>query len=184
MKPDRKIPEPGEAAIAHTARLTLRRLTLGDAAAIQPLADDWEVAKQTANLAFPYGAAEAQAFIARALAAHRSGRELTFAIVRKQDAGLIGLLGLVADVAPMEVGYWLGRAFWGQGYAAEALAAAQNYVQSQLRHNRLHAVVFAENAASIRVLTKCGFSFLEESREDMPHRGGMRSLHLYQWQAP
>jgi RimJ/RimL family protein N-acetyltransferase len=178
------MPEPGEEVIAHTVRLTLRCLTLGDAAAIQPLADDWEVAKQTANLAFPYGVAEAQAFAAQALAAHKSGRELTFAIIRRQDARLIGLLGLVADVAPMEVGYWLGRPFWGQGYASEALAALQNYVQTQLHHNRLHAVVFKENTASIRVLMKCGFSFLDKSHEEMPHRGGMRSLHMYQWQAP
>lgn len=178
------MPQSDAELIACTVRLTLRLLTLGDAAAIQPLADDWEVAKQTANLAFPYGVAEARAFAQRALAAHKSGRELTIAIIRRQDARLIGLLGLVADVAPMEVGYWLGQPFWGQGYAAEALAALQNYVQSQLHHNRLHAVVFKENIASIQVLTKCGFRFLEESREEMPHRGGMRSLHLYQWRAP
>jgi len=169
--------------IGRTSRLILRCLTPEDAAQIQPLADNWEVAKQTANLPFPYGKTEAETFAGQAMAAHRSGRELVFAIVRRSDGQLIGLAGLVADVAPMEVGYWLGQPFWGYGYATEALEEIQKYTRTILSGRRLHAVVFGENAASIRVLTKCGFNFLESWDEDLPHRGGMRTLHRYQWQA-
>ena len=169
--------------IAHTPRLILRRLCASDAARIQPLADDWEVAKQTANLPFPYGDAEARHFVEQALCAAGAGKEFVFAIIRRNDATLIGLIGLVADVAPMETGYWIGRDFWGRGYASEALAAMLDYSRNILCARRLDAVVFDDNAASIRVLIKCGFLYQESFAEDVPHRGGMRTIQRYQWLA-
>ena len=56
-----------------------------------------------------------------------------------------------------EIGYWVGRSFWGQGVATRAVAAF-------LGHERvrpLFAHVAKDNAASIRVLEKCGFRRLE-----------------------
>ena len=52
-----------------------------------------------------------------------------------------------------EVGYWIGRAYWGRGVASAALAAfvAEHTVRP------LHAWVAAGNAPSMRVLEKCGF---------------------------
>ncbi len=169
--------------IAQTPRLILRRLKSGDAALIQPLADDWEVAKQTANLPFPYGDKEAQNFVEAALRAAGARMEFVFAIVRRHDAALMGLIGVVADVAPMETGYWLGQDFWGHGYASEALGAVTQYCRETLCCRRLDAVVFEDNAASIRVLNKCGFEHRERREEDVPDRGGLRAILRYQWQA-
>lgn len=177
-------PDAETEVIGRTPRLVLRRLAYSDAALIQPLADNWEVAKQTANLPYPYSEAEARQFVDRAMAAHQAGKELVFAITRRQDETLIGLIGLVADVAPMEVGYWFGQPYWGQGYASETMGAILDYTRAILCGRRLHAVVFEDNLASIRVLTKSGFEYLEGWREDLPHRGGMRSLLRYQWRAP
>ncbi len=169
--------------IARTPRLILRRLSARDAALIQPLADNWEVAKQTANLPFPYGEVEARTFVDEALRAHDAGKELIFAITRRQDAMLVGLIGLVADVAPMETGYWLGQPYWGQGYASEALQAVLEYTREILCSRVLDAVVFEENAASIRVLMKCGFTYQARWKEDLPFRGGLRTVLRYQWRA-
>ena len=52
-----------------------------------------------------------------------------------------------------EVGYWLGREFWGRGIATEALAA---FLGIEGRRP-LYAYVARQNAASRRVLEKCGF---------------------------
>jgi RimJ/RimL family protein N-acetyltransferase len=57
-----------------------------------------------------------------------------------------------------EVGYWLGRAFWGQGVATRALALFLDVVS----HRPLYAGVAEHNVASQRVLTKCGFRLSEE----------------------
>jgi RimJ/RimL family protein N-acetyltransferase len=53
-----------------------------------------------------------------------------------------------------EVGYWLGREFWGRGIATQALAA---FLVIEPRRP-LHAYVARQNAASRRVLEKCGFT--------------------------
>lgn len=169
--------------IAHTPRLILRRISSSDAALIQPLADNWEIAKQTANLPFPFGVAEAHSFVELAMRAADAGKEHVIAIIRRRDEILVGLIGLVADVAPMEVGYWLGQDYWGHGYASEALQAIIDYSRETLCSRWLDAVVFEENIESIRVLTKCGFHLQEHMQEDFPERGGLRTVLRYQWRA-
>jgi RimJ/RimL family protein N-acetyltransferase len=52
-----------------------------------------------------------------------------------------------------EVGYWLGREFWGRGIATQALAQ----FLAQVDERPLYAGVAEHNAGSIRVLEKCGF---------------------------
>src|SRR5512143_2787145 len=51
-----------------------------------------------------------------------------------------------------EVGYWLGREYWGKGIATRALVA----LLEQVKTRPLYAYVAKHNLASIRVLEKCG----------------------------
>jgi RimJ/RimL family protein N-acetyltransferase len=53
-----------------------------------------------------------------------------------------------------EVGYWVGRPFWGRGIASRALDEFLRVVTER----PLHAVVAVANPASMRVLEKCGFT--------------------------
>jgi RimJ/RimL family protein N-acetyltransferase len=57
-----------------------------------------------------------------------------------------------------EVGYWIGKQFWGQGIATQALAA---FLQ-QVTQRPLFAHVAKHNLASRRVLEKCGFAIIGE----------------------
>jgi RimJ/RimL family protein N-acetyltransferase len=57
-----------------------------------------------------------------------------------------------------EVGYWLGREYWGKGIATRALAA----FLAQVKTRPLVAHVARHNLASLRVLQKCGFSLYAE----------------------
>jgi RimJ/RimL family protein N-acetyltransferase len=52
-----------------------------------------------------------------------------------------------------EIGYWVGRAYWGRGVASAALALFTDHVKAR----PLHAYVAAHNFGSMRVLEKCGF---------------------------
>jgi RimJ/RimL family protein N-acetyltransferase len=52
-----------------------------------------------------------------------------------------------------EVGYWIGREFWGRGVATRALAA----LLAEVTERPIFAGVAKHNVASIRVLEKCGF---------------------------
>jgi len=69
------------------------------------------------------------------------------------DGAVAGnLLSFVVD-GRREVGYWLGREFWGRGVATRALAAFLREVTER----PLHAGVVPHNAGSLRVLERCGF---------------------------
>lgn len=60
-----------------------------------------------------------------------------------------------------EVGYWIGRVFWGNGIATRALAAFLEMVQTR----PLYGHVVHHNTASLRVLQKCGFVVISEGVE-------------------
>jgi RimJ/RimL family protein N-acetyltransferase len=60
------------------------------------------------------------------------------------------------------VGYWLGREYWGKGFASRALTLFLDLVE----HRPLWAQVASGNRASQRVLEKCGFQPVPSLRED------------------
>lgn len=64
----------------------------------------------------------------------------------------------VGEIGP-EVTYWLGREFWGRGVATVALA---QFLRQQTARP-IYARVATDNAASLRVLVKCGFVIIDES---------------------
>lgn len=59
-----------------------------------------------------------------------------------------------------EVGYWVGKEFWGKGIATKALA---EFI-TQVKMRPLVAHVAKHNIASRRVLEKCGFTFIKEDK--------------------
>jgi RimJ/RimL family protein N-acetyltransferase len=59
------------------------------------------------------------------------------------------------------VGYWIGREFWGQGLATRALAE----LLTEVTERPLHAYVATSNLGSVRVLEKCGFTFVSRETE-------------------
>jgi len=74
------------------------------------------------------------------------------------------LIGLINTSKPgynrrVEVGYAISRAYWGQGYATEALRAVIQFGFEKMELARIEAVVLPENIASARVLEKAGMQF-------------------------
>jgi RimJ/RimL family protein N-acetyltransferase len=67
-----------------------------------------------------------------------------------------------------EVGYWIGREYWGKGIATRALAEFLGYVKTR----PLFAHVAKHNIASLRVLEKCGFTISGEDRVFSDTHGG------------
>jgi RimJ/RimL family protein N-acetyltransferase len=72
------------------------------------------------------------------------------------DGQVVGNIGAWTSDGKREIGYWIDRAFWGRGIATEALSAFLRLEQTR----PLYAGVAKHNAASIRVLQKCGFTLL------------------------
>ena len=71
-----------------------------------------------------------------------------------------------------EVGYWLAKPFWGNGFASQALAEFSKTIFLNTEIVKLFAPVFEGNAASARVLEKCGFK-LEAVLEKAIYKNGV-----------
>jgi RimJ/RimL family protein N-acetyltransferase len=77
----------------------------------------------------------------------------------------------------VELGYVLGRAYWGRGYATEA-AGALDHARA-LGLCQLDAYSFVEDPASARVLEKAAFDHLGVVERRYPARGGRRMVRHY-----
>lgn len=100
-------------------------------------------------------------------------------ILRRKDAANIGYVQAVRVEEGWEVGYHIAAPYTGQGYATEALRAALPFFARCLQTNQLLGVVLEENAASCRVLEKCGFALV--FRGAAPYQGAVRPIRRYRW---
>src|SRR3712207_4719023 len=83
-----------------------------------------------------------------------------WAVVERATGEVIGDAGLYpvdGDRAALELGYTLGRAWWGRGYASEAAAACVRHAFDEEGVTELVALALHENPASLQVLGKLGF---------------------------
>ena len=117
----------------------------------------------------------------RAACGYEGGLSATFAIVLRDDPQLIGAIGLILDRGARkgELGYWIGKSFWSQGYCTEAATAVLDYGFSALGLNRISARHFARNAASGRVMEKIGMIVEGTARQDTIKWGNYEDLVLY-----
>jgi RimJ/RimL family protein N-acetyltransferase len=142
--------------VLETERLTLRAPRFEDSQAIATLVNDRRIAENTARIPHPYGLADAQAFLT---AANADDGEIVF-LITTQTNGIVGCCGIAKlDGEAPEIGYWLGVAFWGQGYATEAARALIDHAFGELDYDTLLAGARVSNPASRRVLQKCGFQW-------------------------
>lgn len=77
------------------------------------------------------------------------------------------------------IGYWLGRPFWGRGIATAACAALTNEALTRRDFVRLETAVYAPNAASMRVLEKCGYACEGVMRKAVFKHGVILDAYLY-----
>ena len=166
-----------------TAQLVLRPMEDRDAKSMAALLSEWEVVKQASTVPHPYDERSALTWIARVRRRHLAGRQFAFAITRPGSDELIGSVALTVLPEPGghigEVGYWLGRPFWGQGYGSEAVEALTDFGLNALSLSRIEAVVFKDNKSSCRVLDRCGYRLERTEVRQYPDRGGRRKILLY-----
>lgn len=140
---------------ARTSRLLLRPGWAEDAPALASAIADEAIVRNLATAPWPYGVAEAEAFLAKP-------RDLvlpTFLITERTDGAprLVGACGFGRRPSgAVELGYWIARAHWNRGFATEAGRALIDIART-LRLAQLEASHFVDNPASGRVLEKLGF---------------------------
>lgn len=150
--------------ILETKRLVLRAWEATDADALFALASDPEVGP-AAGWPVHRSVKESKKVIESVFSAPE-----TYAICLKPLEDLIGCIGLkssnpeiaAASAGDLEIGYWMGRAYWGCGYATEALHALVDHALLELNCPTLWCGHYEGNERSRRVMLKCGFEFAEK----------------------
>jgi len=165
----------------HTQRLTLRPFTLTDAPLVQQLAGAREIAAMTLSIPHPYEVEIAEEWIKTHPATFDEGISVNFAIVLRESGVLCGStgLGIDAENANAELGYWIGLPYWGKGYGTEAAQAVVKYGFEVIGLHRIQASHFSHNPASARVMQKIGMSYEGCRRQHILKWGKFEDLELY-----
>jgi RimJ/RimL family protein N-acetyltransferase len=154
-----------------TDRLLLRAPVPEDADALAPMYADPEVMRYVGD-GRTLTRGETERSVRRMIERWEADGFGLFTTVRKKDEVVIGRVGLLVwntetwkpttrAAAPngpteVEVGYTLGRAYWGQGFATEAAGAVRDFALDELGADRLIALIIQGNMASENVARKLG----------------------------
>jgi RimJ/RimL family protein N-acetyltransferase len=149
---------PASIPTLSTARLRLRAFVPGDAAAVTALAGDAEVSRYLLHVPHPYPAGLAEEWIAAHREAWTQGHGGSWAVTLRSDGTLVGTTSLrwVRRHDHAELGYWLGRRYWGSGYALEAADRTVECAFRTLGCARVFAQHLGGNERSARVLARLG----------------------------
>jgi RimJ/RimL family protein N-acetyltransferase len=155
--------------VIETERLLLRRPTLDDVDGAYEIISDPEVMRFIGQ-----GRTGDRRVARGALARWIEGWEVNgfghFAVVRTSDGRFVGRAGLLvwdattwetsdmhAAAEPVvELGWALGRAYWGNGYATEAALAVRAWAADERGLGPLISIINRENLRSIRVAERLG----------------------------
>jgi RimJ/RimL family protein N-acetyltransferase len=156
-----------------TLRLDLRLMEPNDArAAFETYTSDPLAAKYM-TFATQSSAAEALAYLTLQRKAFEDGVTILWAIRFKDTQPLVGAIELRIRGDEGDIGFIIGRRYWGQGIVPEALTAVTAFARKHLALSRIHGYCDVDNARSARVFEKTGFTSLgiAEKYEVHPQMG-------------
>jgi RimJ/RimL family protein N-acetyltransferase len=156
----------------------VRRWRADDAASLVHHANDEQVSVGLSDhFPWPYTFDDAEDFLL--------GRVIgtADALAIEIDGAAVGGIGMQrgADVHRhgAEIGYWLGRAYWGRGLMSRIVPAWRDHLFTTYDYRRLEAKVYSNNPASAHLLEKCGFVREGIKREAAVKRGKVLDVWMY-----
>ena len=173
-----------------TKRLLLRPLVESDWRAAHAMLTDPEVIRY-----IPAGSAseqETREDIRAVIVQHQADPpRYNFAVVLRAEGTFIGVCFLEMKAKEPQqgnLGYLLGRNYWGQGYATEAARAVLDFGFRKLDLHRIYATCRPANVASSRVMEKLGMRREGHLRQHRHIKGAWQDSYLYaildhEWQA-
>lgn len=132
------------------------------------------------GIPYPYTEKDAEDYIRSVLSADKT-KAFSFAITLEDKViGSIGIFrGNNIHYRTAEMGYYIGEAYWGKGYATSAVRQACRYVFEHTDIIRIFAEPFAHNLGSCRVLEKAGFQYEGTLRCNAEKNGEILDMKMY-----
>lgn len=164
-----------------TPRLTLRPMTMRDAADIYAYSRDPEVARHVLWDAHQ-SLSDSKAYLRYIIRQYREGTPSSYGIVLNATGRLVGTIGFMwynHENKTAEVGYSLARSLWNNGLMTEALAAVLDMGFNELNLHRIEAQHESVNPASGRVMEKCGMRHEGRLRGRIFNKGRFVDVELY-----
>ena len=175
-------PALGEAPLS-TERLVLRPPVPEDAEQLHRLVNDWGVVRMLSNVPFPYPRTLTDEWITSTMTQRQAGQAFHFVITGQEDGRelVIGCVGLRLDrkANTGNLGYWVGRQYWGHGVATEAAGRVARWALANLPIERIEAHVANDNPASAAVLRQIGLKETGQGQEAFLARGGKHPVTHY-----
>ena len=144
--------------------IVVRTFMISDARDLQRNINDKAIVRYTVSIPHPYSINDALEYIRKTSRKNKKKTGDSFGIALKETGHIIGGIGfhrVDLDNRNAELGYWLGKKYWGHKITPEAVGLMLKFGFEELGLHRIYAKVFNENFASRRVLEKSGF-LLEE----------------------
>lgn len=165
-----------------TERLILRPYRIEDAAELQRLIGERDVAATLMNVPHPYEDGIAEEWINGRQESFEKGQTVDFVITHREEGYLIGGIGL-GDINQLseraEIGYWLGQPYWRNGYGTEAARAVVKYGFEVMGLHRINGRHFGNNPASGKIMRKIGMKHEGRQRQAFKKWGKFEDCELY-----
>ncbi|MCI8480443.1 MAG: GNAT family N-acetyltransferase [Oscillibacter sp.] len=160
---------------------TLRPWRPEDAAAIVPYADDPLVAENLRDVfPNPYRLQDAEAYVRCCVEQEGQGQLCRAIVIDGSPCGSIGLFrGTDVYQKNAELGYWLGRPYWGRGVITGAVKAICREGFAAWDIARIYAEPYDRNLGSRRVLEKAGFTLEGTLRSSVWKQGQLLDSRIY-----
>lgn len=157
-----------------TERLRLLPWGPEDWLQLRPIAQDHEVMRYISH-GQPWEEERVRELVERQRSGYAQRGFCFWRLLDKKSDEMIGFCGLqpLSGTQEIEIGWWLGRSWWGKGLATEAAREAMRDGFTRIGLKRIVAIAQPENRASIHVMEKLGMRFERETT----HRGFRVVLH-------
>ncbi|MBM3199472.1 GNAT family N-acetyltransferase [Candidatus Woesearchaeota archaeon] len=163
-------------------KVYLRKLKYSDAKDIYENVKHKEVVKWTLNIPHPYPKNGAIKFIRHKHSARRKKESYAFGIVPKDYGKVVGVIDLFKidwKNKNAELGYWLGKKYWGKGLMTESVKLMLGFAFEDLNLHKVKADLFENNHGSKKVLEKSGFNLEGKIKEGRFRYGKWQNELVY-----
>ncbi|MBU0455263.1 MAG: GNAT family N-acetyltransferase [Pseudomonadota bacterium] len=164
-----------------TERLLLRMPQRIDIQEVVEKINDKEIAENTSTIPYPYDASDAEIWLEKSKKLYEAGEGVNFVITLKNSGEIVGGTGLKIEKEHQhaELGYWIAKAYRGQGICTEAAKGLIQYGFKELKLHRIIAQHFSRNPGSGRVMLKIGMRHEGSFREHFLKNGQFEDAEFY-----